>query len=162
MNNLPERKGCICCRIRSMADTPRSRMRKSSSPQRRRLFLFVSDRSPFSRGVFFSVWNGFRKEPYCIIHFFHRDFRRCKIMDKHLEVRLPPSTFQQKRTAYSTLTMLLENCSFPSDDTVSKSRRDERAVARPKDECQSAALCDLFCRRGGEGQVCLVVAARIE
>lgn len=28
-----------------------------------------------------------------VIHFFHRDFRRCKIMDQHLEVRLffPPS-----------------------------------------------------------------------
>ncbi|CED83285.1 ATP binding protein [Phaffia rhodozyma] len=34
------------------------------------------------------------KEPYCIIHFFHRDFRRCKIMDRHLEKIAPahPST----------------------------------------------------------------------
>lgn len=28
-----------------------------------------------------------RKAKRCIVHFFHRDFRRCKIMDKHLEVR---------------------------------------------------------------------------
>lgn len=27
-----------------------------------------------------------RKEKYCIIHFFHPDFHRCKIMDKRLDV----------------------------------------------------------------------------
>ena len=27
------------------------------------------------------------KEQRCVVHFFHRDFRRCKIMDGHLEVR---------------------------------------------------------------------------
>lgn len=27
------------------------------------------------------------KEKYGVVHFAHRDFRRCKIMDKHMEVR---------------------------------------------------------------------------
>ncbi|EJD53742.1 thioredoxin-like protein [Auricularia subglabra TFB-10046 SS5] len=29
------------------------------------------------------------KENLCVIHFFHRDFARCKIMDKHLETIAP-------------------------------------------------------------------------
>ncbi|KAF9519525.1 hypothetical protein BS47DRAFT_1336960, partial [Hydnum rufescens UP504] len=29
------------------------------------------------------------KENKCIIHFFHRDFRRCQVMDKHLEILAP-------------------------------------------------------------------------
>ena len=24
------------------------------------------------------------KSEFCVVHFFHRDFERCKIMDKHL------------------------------------------------------------------------------
>lgn len=27
-------------------------------------------------------------EKWSVVHFFHRDFKRCKIMDKHLEVSL--------------------------------------------------------------------------
>jgi len=27
-----------------------------------------------------------RKEKYCLIHFFHPDFARCRIMDQKLEV----------------------------------------------------------------------------
>lgn len=30
------------------------------------------------------------KENLCVIHFYHRDFQRCKIMDKHLEARSQP------------------------------------------------------------------------
>jgi len=29
------------------------------------------------------------KESRCIVHFYHRDFRRCAIMDKHLEILAP-------------------------------------------------------------------------
>ncbi|KWU46714.1 thioredoxin-like protein, partial [Rhodotorula sp. JG-1b] len=32
------------------------------------------------------------KEKRCVVHFFHRDFRRCKIMDGHLE-KLAPKHF---------------------------------------------------------------------
>jgi hypothetical protein len=28
----------------------------------------------------------FRNEPHCVIHFYHSNFRRCEIMDKHLAV----------------------------------------------------------------------------
>lgn len=28
----------------------------------------------------------YSNEPRCVIHFFHRDFKRCEIMDKHLAV----------------------------------------------------------------------------
>lgn len=31
-----------------------------------------------------------RKEKRSVVHFFHKDFRRCKIMDGHLEVRAQP------------------------------------------------------------------------
>lgn len=27
------------------------------------------------------------REPKCVVHFAHKDFRRCKILDRHLEVR---------------------------------------------------------------------------
>jgi len=29
-----------------------------------------------------------RSEPLCIIHFYHNNFRRCAIMDKHMAVRI--------------------------------------------------------------------------
>ena len=32
--------------------------------------------------------NTHSNEPRCVIHFFHRDFKRCEIMDKHLAVGL--------------------------------------------------------------------------
>ncbi|KAK8171471.1 hypothetical protein BKA80DRAFT_260457 [Phyllosticta citrichinensis] len=41
----------------------------------------------------------------CVVHFFHSDFGRCRIMDNHLEVRDPPSS-----NAKRPLLMLL----FPS------------------------------------------------
>ncbi|KDQ64617.1 hypothetical protein JAAARDRAFT_52563 [Jaapia argillacea MUCL 33604] len=34
-------------------------------------------------------------EPRCVIHFFHRDFRRCQIMDKHL-AKLAPKYFDTR------------------------------------------------------------------
>ncbi|KAF8339024.1 thioredoxin-like protein, partial [Cantharellus anzutake] len=33
------------------------------------------------------------KEDRCIVHFYHRNFRRCEIMDKHLEVHLSAKHF---------------------------------------------------------------------
>ena len=34
-----------------------------------------------------NVWFGGRSEPLCVIHFYHSNFRRCAIMDKHMAVR---------------------------------------------------------------------------
>ncbi|EJU06474.1 thioredoxin-like protein [Dacryopinax primogenitus] len=49
------------------------------------------------------------KEPLCVIHFYHRDFRRCKIMDSHLEALAPnyPGT--------RFLRVLVENVPFLVD-----------------------------------------------
>jgi hypothetical protein len=29
----------------------------------------------------------YRREPRCVVHFYHSNFKRCEIMDKHLTVR---------------------------------------------------------------------------
>lgn len=34
----------------------------------------------------------YSKAKLAVVHFFHVDFRRCKIMDKHLEVSIRPSS----------------------------------------------------------------------
>lgn len=38
------------------------------------------------------MWATCRNKPRCVIHFFHYKFKRCEIMDKHLQ-RLAPKYF---------------------------------------------------------------------
>lgn len=46
-----------------------------------------SARSPQKRVLKASDgWISCRKEPRCVVHFYHTNFKRCEIMDKHLAV----------------------------------------------------------------------------
>jgi len=37
------------------------------------------------------------KTPFVVVHFYHKDFKRCAIIDKHLAVS-PPSNYHKQQT----------------------------------------------------------------
>lgn len=44
---------------------------------------------------------GYRREPRCVVHFYHPNFKRCEIMDKHLAVGCFPARIVYLITTYT-------------------------------------------------------------
>lgn len=103
-------------------------------------------------------WTARRKEKRCVVHFFHRDFRRCKIMDGHLEVNLSClSLLGLTLRASVTLTpvhpFVTETGSKASRYSLSQGRRRQYAVPRHQTGDQNAPLRDRVRRRNNQDEV---------
>jgi hypothetical protein len=90
-----------------------------------------------------------RREPKCVVHFYHSKFKRCDIMDKHLAVSLYPlsSPSPQPRVLnLETRAKILQYAIFPRFCR-------ERPLARRTTRCQSASVCNMLCGRCLDRQV---------
>lgn len=82
-----------------------------------------------------------RHEPRCVVHFYHPNFKRCEIMDKHLAVCLSWCF------SHHTWLFALENRSQIFQHEVLPRLRWKYPVACRETRHKGPTLCDMLCER---------------
>jgi hypothetical protein len=87
-----------------------------------------------------------RREKRCVVHFYHTNFKRCEIMDKHLAVSTVPQLLP-----FSTHE-IAETCPKVFQHSLLQSVCREHSLASGEAVDSSIALCCLLCwwRHGGQ------------